>query len=83
MVGFPAVAWSGQRGPTTTALPCTWFCAVQLAVQQIPQLLLNAMLTVPGGNVIFLVLTSVLFILLGAVLEGLPAVVCVKSAAII
>jgi TRAP-type C4-dicarboxylate transport system permease large subunit len=30
---------------------------------------------VPGGNVVFLVLTSVLFILLGAVLEGLPAVV--------
>jgi TRAP-type C4-dicarboxylate transport system permease large subunit len=46
-----------------------------LAIQQIPQLLLNAMLTVPGGNVVFLVLTSVLFILLGAVLEGLPAVV--------
>ena len=46
-----------------------------LAVQQIPQLLLNAMLAVPGGNVVFLVLTSVLFILLGAVLEGLPAVV--------
>jgi C4-dicarboxylate transporter DctM subunit len=46
-----------------------------LAIQQVPQLLLNAMLTVPGGNVVFLVLTSVLFILLGAVLEGLPAVV--------
>jgi TRAP-type C4-dicarboxylate transport system, large permease component len=46
-----------------------------LAIQQVPQLLLNAMLAVPGGNVVFLVLTSVLFILLGAVLEGLPAVV--------
>ena len=46
-----------------------------LAIQQIPQLLLNAMLAVPGGNFVFLVLTSVLFILLGAVLEGLPAVV--------
>src|SRR5262249_61481334 len=44
-----------------------------LAVQQIPQLLLNAMLAVPGGNVVFLVLTSVLFILLGAVMVGLPA----------
>ena len=32
-------------------------------------------LAVPGGNIVFLVLTAVLFILLGAVLEGLPAVV--------
>jgi C4-dicarboxylate transporter DctM subunit len=46
-----------------------------LAIQQVPQLLLNAMLAVPGGNFVFLVLTSVLFIILGAVLEGLPAVV--------
>ena len=46
-----------------------------LAVQQVPQLLLGAMLAVPGGNIVFLVLTAVLFILLGAVLEGLPAVV--------
>ncbi|HWN90909.1 MAG TPA: TRAP transporter large permease subunit, partial [Verrucomicrobiae bacterium] len=46
-----------------------------LAVQQVPQLLLKAMLAVPGGNIVFLVLTSVLFIILGAVLEGLPAVV--------
>ena len=46
-----------------------------LAVEQIPQLLLKVMLAVPGGNIVFLVLTAVLFILLGAVLEGLPAVV--------
>ena len=46
-----------------------------LAVQQVPQILLKAMLAVPGGNIVFLVLTAVLFILLGAVLEGLPAVV--------
>jgi C4-dicarboxylate transporter DctM subunit len=46
-----------------------------LAVEQIPQILLKAMLAVPGGNIVFLVLTAVLFILLGAVLEGLPAVV--------
>jgi C4-dicarboxylate transporter DctM subunit len=46
-----------------------------LVVEQVPQLLLNAMLAVPGGSLIFLVLTSVLFIALGAVLEGLPAVV--------
>jgi TRAP-type C4-dicarboxylate transport system permease large subunit len=46
-----------------------------LAVQQIPQLLLGAMLAVPGGNLVFLALTALLFIALGAVLEGLPAVV--------
>jgi tripartite ATP-independent transporter DctM subunit len=46
-----------------------------LAVQQVPQMLLKAMLAVPGGNVVFLVLTALLFIVLGAVLEGLPAVV--------
>jgi len=46
-----------------------------LAVQQIPQLLLKAMLAVPGGNLVFLALTALLFIVLGAVLEGLPAVV--------
>ena len=46
-----------------------------LAVQQVPQLLLSLMLAVPGGNVVFLMLTAVLFILMGAVLEGLPAVV--------
>jgi len=46
-----------------------------LAVQQVPQLLLKAMLAVPGGNIVFLILTSLLFIILGAVLEGLPAVV--------
>ena len=43
-----------------------------LAVEQVPQLLLAAMLAVPGGNIVFLVLTAVLFILLGAVLEGCP-----------
>ena len=46
-----------------------------LAAQQIPQLLLQAMLAVPGGHIVFLVLTALLFIVLGAVLEGLPAVV--------
>ena len=46
-----------------------------LVVEQVPQMLLTAMLAVPGGATIFLVLTSVLFIALGAVLEGLPAVV--------
>ena len=46
-----------------------------LVVERVPQLLLDAMLAVPGGATIFLVLTAVLFIALGAVLEGLPAVV--------
>jgi len=46
-----------------------------LVVENVPQLLLGAMLAVPGGATIFLFLTAVLFIALGAVLEGLPAVV--------
>jgi tripartite ATP-independent transporter DctM subunit len=46
-----------------------------LVIEQVPQLLLSAMLAVPGGALIFLALTAVLFIALGAVLEGLPAVV--------
>ena len=54
-----------------TAAVVAWI----LAVEQIPQPLLRLMLAVPGGNIVFLVLTALLFILLGAVLEGLPAVV--------
>jgi tripartite ATP-independent transporter DctM subunit len=46
-----------------------------LVVERVPQFLLSVMLAVPGGATIFLVLTAVLFIALGAVLEGLPAVV--------
>jgi tripartite ATP-independent transporter DctM subunit len=46
-----------------------------LVVQAIPQMLLAAMTAVPGGSVTFLVLSAALFIALGAVLEGLPAVV--------
>jgi tripartite ATP-independent transporter DctM subunit len=46
-----------------------------LVVQAVPQMLLAAMTAVPGGAVMFLVLSAVLFIALGAVLEGLPAVV--------
>jgi tripartite ATP-independent transporter DctM subunit len=46
-----------------------------LVVEDVPQLLLSAMLAVPGGATIFLFLTAALFIALGAVLEGLPAVV--------
>jgi C4-dicarboxylate transporter DctM subunit len=54
-----------------TAAVVAWI----LVVQQVPQLLLAAMTAVPGGAVIFLILTAALFIVLGAVLEGLPAVV--------
>jgi C4-dicarboxylate transporter, DctM subunit len=46
-----------------------------LVVQAIPQMLLAAMTAVPGGATMFLVLSAALFIALGAVLEGLPAVV--------
>src|SRR5688572_10015544 len=46
-----------------------------LVVQAIPQMLLTAMSAVPGGAVMFLLLSAALFIALGAVLEGLPAVV--------
>jgi C4-dicarboxylate transporter, DctM subunit len=46
-----------------------------LVVQAIPQMLLAAMSAVPGGAVMFLLLSAALFIALGAVLEGLPAVV--------
>ena len=45
------------------------------AVQQVPARLAAAMVTVPGGAIVFLLLTALLFIVLGAVLEGLPAVV--------
>lgn len=46
-----------------------------LAVQQIPAQLIQLMQSMSAGPVTFLVITALLFILLGAVLEGLPAVV--------
>src|SRR5687767_14213316 len=46
-----------------------------LVVQAVPQMLLAAMTAVPGGAIMFLLLSAALFIALGAVLEGLPAVV--------
>jgi len=46
-----------------------------LAVEQVPALLLGAMRSLSAGPAMFLVFTALLFILLGAVLEGLPAVV--------
>ena len=56
-----------------TAAVVAWI----LVVQQVPALLASAMATVSPGPAAFLVLTAVLFILLGAILEGLPAVVIV------
>jgi tripartite ATP-independent transporter DctM subunit len=73
---YREIAWKDLprlvvHSAVVTAAVVAWV----LAVQQVPQIFLKAMLAVPGGNIVFLVLTAVLFILLGAVLEGLPAVV--------
>jgi C4-dicarboxylate transporter DctM subunit len=46
-----------------------------LAVEQMPALLLRAIQAASAGPVMFLVFSALLFIVLGAVLEGLPAVV--------
>ncbi|HTO49694.1 MAG TPA: TRAP transporter large permease [Burkholderiales bacterium] len=49
--------------------------AWMLAVAQVPAAILAGMQAVSAGPITFLVLSALLFILLGAVLEGLPAVV--------
>src|SRR5437773_1165669 len=49
--------------------------AWMLAVAQVPAAILSAMQAVSAGPITFLILTAALFIVLGAVLEGLPAVV--------
>jgi tripartite ATP-independent transporter DctM subunit len=54
-----------------TAAVVAWI----LAVQQVPAALLQAMVALSAGPTVFLTLTALLFIVLGAVLEGLPAVV--------
>jgi tripartite ATP-independent transporter DctM subunit len=54
-----------------TAAVVAWI----LAVQQVPVALLRAMTELSAGPITFLILTALLFIVLGAVLEGLPAVV--------
>ena len=54
-----------------TAAVVAWI----LAVQQVPIALLQAMTALSAGPIAFLILTALLFIVLGAVLEGLPAVV--------
>ena len=49
--------------------------AWMLAVAQVPAAILAAMQAMSAGPVTFLILSAALFILLGALLEGLPAVV--------
>ena len=49
--------------------------AWMLAVAQVPQAIVSAMQAISAGPITFLILSALLFILLGAVLEGLPAVV--------
>jgi C4-dicarboxylate transporter DctM subunit len=54
--------------------------AWMLAVAQVPAAILAGMEAISAGPVMFLVLNAILFILLGAVLEGLPAVVILVPA---
>ena len=49
--------------------------AWMLAVAQVPAAIIAAMQAIGSGPVVFLILSALLFIALGAVLEGLPAVV--------
>lgn len=49
--------------------------AWMMAVAQVPASILAGMSAIAAGPILFLCLTAVLFILMGAVLEGLPAVV--------
>src|SRR4030095_4025642 len=49
----------------------SWF----LTVQQLPTMLIRLMTMVPGSSLVFLLITAVVFIFFGAVVEGLPAVV--------
>jgi C4-dicarboxylate transporter DctM subunit len=49
--------------------------AWMMAVAQVPAAILVAMQALSAGPITFLILSAALFILLGAVLEGLPAVV--------
>ena len=49
--------------------------AWMMAVAQVPVAILQGMQAISAGPVLFLCLTALLFILMGAVLEGLPAVV--------
>jgi len=67
-----ACAISGSVGLLlATAGVISWF----LTVQQLPALLVGWMTLVPGSALVFLVATALVFIVFGAVVEGLPAVV--------
>ena len=67
-----ACAISGSVGLLlATAGAISWF----LTVQQLPALLVGWMTLVPGSALVFLVATALVFIVFGAVVEGLPAVV--------
>ena len=54
-----------------TAGVISWF----LTVQQLPAMLIGVMTLVPGSALVFLLATALVFIVFGAVVEGLPAVV--------
>jgi tripartite ATP-independent transporter DctM subunit len=54
--------------------------AWMLAVAQVPAAILAGMQAISAGPITFLILNAILFILLGAVLEGLPAVVILVPA---
>ena len=54
-----------------TAGLISWF----LTVQQLPAMLVGVMTLVPGSSLVFLIATALVFIVFGAVVEGLPAVV--------
>ena len=59
--------WSRRRCASSSA-PLRWWRGSS-RWSRCPQMLLRLMLAVPGGNIVFLVLTALLFIILGAVLR--------------
>ena len=69
---FQSAAVTGAVGLLlATAGVISWF----LTVQQLPAALIRLMTIVPGSSLVFLLITAVVFIFFGAVVEGLPAVV--------
>lgn len=82
---YREIRWSALPGiliqsAVVTANVCFLLAAAavvawMLAVAQIPAFLVETMASLSAGPSIFLILTALLFIFLGAVLEGLPAVV--------
>ncbi len=82
---YREIGWSALPGiliqsAVVTANVCFLLAAAavvawMLAVAQIPAFLVETMVSLSAGPGVFLILTALLFIFLGAVLEGLPAVV--------